>query len=147
MRLVLAGDQNMRLLQDMLSNLMRGTMNLSAFGRKHVSDLSSEPQQAVKAVLSATGEVSSLVYAENLLNVIEALDDAEMAAFLNGFSNIVCISGIGVREFYRKRGYVITTEHGYLKKEMRRLAPFVWIIKLFWCFCEIISSIVFSMKS
>ena len=60
------------------------------------------------------------------------LFDAEMAAFLNGFSNIVCISGIGVREFYRKRGYVITTEHGYLKKQMRRLAPFVWIIKLLW---------------
>ena len=72
----------MRLLQDMLSNLMRGTMGLSAFGRKDVADLSSEPQQAVKAVLSATGEVSSLVYAENLLNVIEALDDEELAAVL-----------------------------------------------------------------
>ena len=33
-------------------------------------------------MLSATGEVSSLVYAENLLNVIEALDDAELAALL-----------------------------------------------------------------
>ena len=72
----------MRLLQDMLSNLMRGTMGLSAFGRKDVADLSSEPQQAVKAVLSATGEVSSLVYAENLLNIIEALDDLELAAVL-----------------------------------------------------------------
>ncbi|HCM07767.1 MAG TPA: decarboxylase, partial [Alphaproteobacteria bacterium] len=72
----------MRLLQDMLSNLMRGTMGLSAFGRKDVADLSSEPQQAVKAVLSATGDVSSLVYAENLLNVIEALDDEELAAVL-----------------------------------------------------------------
>ena len=72
----------MRLLQDMLSNLMRGTMGLSAFGRKHVSDLSSEPQQAVAAVLSATGEVSSLVYAENLLNVIEALDNAELVKLL-----------------------------------------------------------------
>ena len=72
----------MRLLQDMLSNLMRGTMGLSAFSRKDVADLSSEPQQAVQAVLSATGEVSSLVYAENLLNVIEALDDEELAAVL-----------------------------------------------------------------
>ena len=72
----------MRLLQDMLSNLMRGTMGLSAFGRKHVSDLSSEPQQAVAAVLSATGEVSSLVYAENLLNVIETLDDVELVKLL-----------------------------------------------------------------
>ena len=33
-------------------------------------------------MLSATGEVSSLVHAENLLNVIEALDDAELAALL-----------------------------------------------------------------
>ena len=72
----------MRLLQDMLSNLMRGTMGLSAFGRKHVSDLSSEPEQAVTAVLSATGEVSSLVYAENLLNVIETLDDVELVKLL-----------------------------------------------------------------
>ena len=72
----------MRLLQDMLSNLMRGTMSMSAFGRKHVSNLSSEPQQAVEAVLSATGEVSSLVYAENLLNVIEMLDDDELAGLL-----------------------------------------------------------------
>lgn len=72
----------MRLLQDMLSNLMRGTMGLSTFGRKHVADISSDPQQAVKAVLSATGEVSSLVYAENLLNVIEALDDEQLAAVL-----------------------------------------------------------------
>ena len=72
----------MRLLQDMLSNLMRGTMGMSAFGRKHVSDLSSEPEQAVTAVLSATGEVSSLVYAENLLNVIETLDDVELVKLL-----------------------------------------------------------------
>ena len=61
---------------------MRGTMGMSAFGRKHVSDLSSEPEQAVTAVLSATGEVSSLVYAENLLNVIETLDDVELVKLL-----------------------------------------------------------------
>lgn len=60
------------------------------------------------------------------------LCDAERAALLHGFSNIVCISGIGVREFYRKRGYVITTEHGYVKKQMYLFTPFIWIIKLFW---------------
>ena len=65
----------MRLFQDMLSNLVRGTMSLSALGRKHVSDLSSEPEKAMQAVLMATGEVSSLVYAENLLTIIEDLDD------------------------------------------------------------------------
>ena len=65
----------MRLFQDMLSNLVRGTMSLSALGRKHVSDLSSEPEKAMQAVLMATGEVSSLVYAENLLTIMEDLDD------------------------------------------------------------------------
>ncbi len=48
----------MRLFQDMLSNLVRGTMSLSALGRKHVSDLSSDPEKAMQAVLMATGEVS-----------------------------------------------------------------------------------------
>jgi malonyl-CoA decarboxylase len=70
----------MRLFQDMLSNLVRGTMSLSALGRKHVSDLSSEPEKAMQAVLMATGEVSSLVYAENLLTIIEDLDDDGFAA-------------------------------------------------------------------
>ena len=65
----------MRLFQDMLSNLVRGTMSLSALGRKHVSDLSSDPEKAMQAVLMATGEVSSLVYAENLLTIMEDLDD------------------------------------------------------------------------
>ena len=70
----------MRLFQDMLSNLVRGTMSLSALGRKHVSDLSSDPEKAMQAVLMATGEVSSLVYAENLLTIIEDLDDDGFAA-------------------------------------------------------------------
>ena len=70
----------MRLFQDMLSNIVRGTMSLSALGRKHVSDLSSDPEKAMQAVLMATGEVSSLVYAENLLTIIEDLDDDGFAA-------------------------------------------------------------------
>ena len=83
----------MRLVQDMLSNLVRGTMGFSGLdfsglgfaglGRKHVSNLSSEPQAAVEAVLSATGEVSSLVYAENLLTVIEAMDNHALSDVLS----------------------------------------------------------------
>ncbi len=69
----------MRLLQDMFSNLM-GTIS---FGRRHVSDLSSEPTKAVNAVLLATGEVSSLVYAENLLTLMESMDDAALASLLD----------------------------------------------------------------
>lgn len=46
------------------------------------------------------------------------LKDAEFYALINGYSSLVCISGIGVREYYRKRGYTITTEHGYVKKNI-----------------------------
>ena len=46
------------------------------------------------------------------------LKDAEFFALMNGYSSLICISGIGVREYYRKRGYTITTEHGYLKKNI-----------------------------
>ncbi|MEL0206282.1 MAG: malonyl-CoA decarboxylase family protein [Alphaproteobacteria bacterium] len=77
----------MRLFQDMLSNLVRGTMSLSALGRKHVSDLSSDPEKAMQAVLMATGEVSSLVYAENLLTIIEELDDEGFAALFTTILN------------------------------------------------------------
>ena len=44
------------------------------------------------------------------------LKDADWFSLMNGYSSLVCISGIGVREYYRKRGYVITTENGYVKK-------------------------------
>tara|TARA_Y100000389_G_C17465864_1_gene525461 strand:- start:3000 stop:4769 length:1770 start_codon:yes stop_codon:yes gene_type:complete len=46
------------------------------------------------------------------------LRDAELLALWYGYTNIVCISGIGVREFYRKRGYNITTKYGYVKKNI-----------------------------
>tara|TARA_Y100000389_G_scaffold66310_2_gene62415 strand:+ start:86 stop:1858 length:1773 start_codon:yes stop_codon:yes gene_type:complete len=46
------------------------------------------------------------------------LKDAEFYALMNGYNSLVCISGIGVREYYRKRGYTITTSHGYVKKNI-----------------------------
>jgi histone acetyltransferase (RNA polymerase elongator complex component) len=46
------------------------------------------------------------------------LKDAERIALYNGYSNIAVISGNGVRNYYRKRGYNVTTKHGYLKKHM-----------------------------
>tara|TARA_B100000902_G_scaffold345160_1_gene351005 strand:- start:7325 stop:9154 length:1830 start_codon:yes stop_codon:yes gene_type:complete len=46
------------------------------------------------------------------------LKDAEFYAIVNGYTNICVISGNGVRNYYRNRGYTITTKHGYLKKSM-----------------------------
>jgi len=72
----------MRLLHDMLTGLRRGGIAFPKLGRKHVPDLSTDPFEAAKAVLSATGEVSSLVYAENLLTVVESLDDQGLTGLL-----------------------------------------------------------------
>lgn len=46
------------------------------------------------------------------------LKKAEEIAFANGYSNIVVISGIGVRDYYRNRGY--TLYHTYMKKILHR---------------------------
>lgn len=46
------------------------------------------------------------------------LRDAERISIWNGCCSVVCIAGIGVREYYRKRGYTLTTEHGYVKKHL-----------------------------
>ena len=40
-----------------------------------------------------------------------------------------CISGIGVRNFYRKRGYTITTENGFVQKVV--INPYLYTILYF----------------
>lgn len=65
------------------------------------------------------------------------LKDAEWFALINGYSSLVCISGIGVREYYRKRGYTITTEHGYVKKDiLNYFIKFIYniIVRFLSCF-------------
>ena len=61
------------------------------------------------------------------------LKDAERIALYNGYSNITVISGNGVRNYYRKRGYNVTTQHGYLKKHM--FNPIITFI--FNCFVQV----------
>ena len=46
------------------------------------------------------------------------LKDAKLYALWHGYIDIAVISGIGVREYYRKRGFTVTTHHGYLKQNM-----------------------------
>jgi ELP3 family radical SAM enzyme/protein acetyltransferase len=47
----------------------------------------------------------------------QLLQCAEDISRENGFGAIAVISGVGVKEYYRKLGYVITTEGGYLLKK------------------------------
>jgi ELP3 family radical SAM enzyme/protein acetyltransferase len=46
------------------------------------------------------------------------LAEAEKISVHSGLTSISVISGIGVRQYYRKRGYIETTKHGYLKKNL-----------------------------
>ena len=63
----------------MLTSLMKSSYRFGTLGRKHTPKFSTEPLEAIDAVLSATGEVSSLLYAENLLDVFENLSDPDLA--------------------------------------------------------------------
>ena len=72
----------MRLLQDMLSNLMRGNMGLSAFGRKHVSISAQSHNRRSKPCCQPLERYPRSSMRRTCLNVIEALDDEELAALL-----------------------------------------------------------------
>ncbi len=72
----------MRLLQSMLTALVSAPMRMRGLGDRLIPKVADEPESALLAVLSAAGEVSSLVYAESFLNQIEALNDTQFEALI-----------------------------------------------------------------
>ena len=73
----------MSLFQNILSSVMKGTRRLNRLRSKRFGKLHKNINKAVDSVMSTTGEVSSLVYSEHLLNLIEKLDDKSLYKFLN----------------------------------------------------------------
>ena len=73
----------MSLFQNILSSVMKGTRRLNRLRSKSFGQLHKNINKAVDSVMSTTGEVSSLVYSEHLLNLIEKLDDKSLYKFLN----------------------------------------------------------------
>ena len=61
---------------------MKGTRRLNRFRSKGFGKLHNNINKAVDSVMSTSGEVSSLVFAEHLLNLIEDLDDNALKKFL-----------------------------------------------------------------
>lgn len=49
------------------------------------------------------------------------LQSAESIARAKGYDRIAVISGVGVRDYYRKRGYVLEEEYGYMIKELPKI--------------------------
>ena len=72
----------MSLFQNILSSLMKGTRRLNRLRSKSFGKLHNDINKAVDSVMSTSGEVSSLVYAEHLLNLIETQDDNNLNKFL-----------------------------------------------------------------
>ena len=61
---------------------MKGTRRLNRFRTKGFGKLHNNINKAVDSVMSTSGEVSTLVFAEHLLNLIEELDDNGLKKFL-----------------------------------------------------------------
>ena len=61
---------------------MKSTKRLNRFGLKSFGKLHKDINKAVESVMSTSGEVSSMVYAEHLLNLIEKQDDKSLIKFL-----------------------------------------------------------------
>ncbi len=76
----------MSFFQNILSSVMKGTRRLNRLGLKNFGKLHKNINQAVDSVMSTTGEVSSQVYAEHLLNLIEKQNDEELSKF---FKNLL----------------------------------------------------------
>ena len=77
----------MSFFRNILSNVMRGTRRLNRFGLKSFGKLHKNINKAVDSVMATSGEVSSLVYAEHLLNLIEKQDDKNLKKFLKNLSS------------------------------------------------------------
>jgi len=73
----------MSFLKNLISSIMRGSLKGGYFRSKDFGVLHKDINKALESVMSKSGEVSSLVYAEHLSNLIENLDDEQLIDFFN----------------------------------------------------------------
>ena len=76
----------MSIFQNLISSIKGGTLGGRYFRTKDLDNLPQDINEAVESVMSKSGEVSALVYAENLFNLIEALNDKQFISFFNTLS-------------------------------------------------------------
>ena len=73
----------MSIFQNLISSIKEGSLRSRYFRTKDFSNLPTDIDMAVESVMSKSGEVSSLVYAENLFGLIEKLNDEQFIDFFN----------------------------------------------------------------
>ena len=67
----------------MISAIMKNGMSLRGFRAQNFGTLHKDINKAADSVMSTTGEVSSIVFAEHLLELIGEQTDEELLIFLN----------------------------------------------------------------
>ena len=72
----------MNFFRNILSSVMKSTRRFNRFGLKSFGKLHKDINKAVESVMSTSGEVSSMVYAEHLLKLIEDQNDDRLIKFL-----------------------------------------------------------------
>ena len=73
----------MRILQSMLTALVSAPTRIGVLSWLQDKGIDDTPEGLAGAVLSATGEVSSLVYAARLLDQIEGMDEVQLEALVD----------------------------------------------------------------
>ena len=72
----------MSFFQNIISSIMSGNLKNNLFGGEDFGVLHKDINKALESVMTSSGEVSSLVYAEHLLTLIEQLNDDDLVIFL-----------------------------------------------------------------
>ena len=71
----------MKFIYNFISSILKNTSLGASLKKDYVANLSNKPDQAIKSVLNATGEVSSLVYSEHILSLFAGFDDKQKMEF------------------------------------------------------------------
>ena len=73
----------MSFFQNMISSIMKSGLSLGRFRSQNFGTLHKDINKAADSVMSTTGEVSSIVFAEHLLELINEQTDEDLLVFLN----------------------------------------------------------------
>ena len=72
----------MNFFQNMISSIMKRTLRLDSLGLKDFGVLHKDLNKTTESIMSTTGELSTLVYSEHLLDMLERQDDSDLLGFL-----------------------------------------------------------------
>ena len=114
----------MNFFQNMISSIMKRTLKIDRLGLKDFGVLHKDSKRAVESVMSTTGEVSSVVYSEHLLDLIENQTDDDL---LKSLDDLIENYGIDIDDLSRDiKSYSVDKNKENYKKITQSSEP-KWI--------------------